>query len=284
MPVYYVFARTMLFSTCGVVRALMPKIETLIEIALEAGAEILAVYAEDFAVAIKPDASPVTEADTRAEAIILARLGELAPDVPVIAEEATAAGIVPVIAETFFLVDPLDGSKEFIARNGEFTVNIALITDGVPVMGVVYAPALGRIWWGVESQGAHAAEVVDGVLGAAVKLSCQPCGPEGFRVVASRSHAAPEVTAYLETVAVADYVAAGSSLKFCMLAQGQADLYPRFSRTMEWDTAAGDAVLRAAGGHVRTLDEKLLSYGKRDQADDTDFANPPFIASVTARR
>ncbi|MCD7059162.1 3'(2'),5'-bisphosphate nucleotidase CysQ [Pelagibacterium xiamenense] len=255
-----------------------PDTNALIGLAIEAGAEILKVYGGDFTVAIKDDSSPVTEADVRAEAIILAGLSTIAPDVPVVAEESVSAGRVPEHADAFFLVDPLDGSKEFISRNGEFTVNIALIENGVPVFGVVYAPALGHIWWGGEGEGAFHATVVDGVATGAAKIACQPCGTSGFRVVGSRSHGTPELDTYLKTVEVADFVSVGSSLKFCLLAEGRADLYPRFGRTMEWDTAAGDAVLRAAGGRVRTLGDEPLVYGKRDQADDTDFANPFFIA------
>lgn len=258
----------------------MLKTESLLELAIKAGEEILDVYGQDFAVTIKDDNSPVTDADTRAEAVIIEGLEALAPGVPVVAEEAVAAGDTPPSCHTFFLVDPLDGSKEFVSRNGEFTVNIALVSDGKPVLGVVYAPALGRIWWGGIGEGAHRGEVADGKIVNVRPIACAPCGTKGLRVVGSRSHSTPEFESYLKTVDVADFVAAGSSLKFCLLAEGEADLYPRFGRTMEWDTAAGDAVLRAAGGQVKTLDEADLVYGKRDQSGDTDFANPFFIASV----
>ena len=213
--------------------------------------------------------------------MILHGLERFAPDIPVVAEEAVADGAVPQTGERFFLVDPLDGSKEFISRNGEFTVNIALIEHGAPVMGVVYAPALGRIWWGTVGTGAYAATVRDNALHDPKPVACMPCAGKGMRVVASRSHASPQLDNYLKDIDVADYVPAGSSLKFCLLAEGSADLYPRMGRTMEWDTAAGDAILRAAGGHVATLDDVPLSYGKRNQPDDTDFANPPFVASTT---
>lgn len=253
-------------------------LDALIDAALAAGAEIMAVYAGDFAVIEKPDATPVTEADLRAEAVILARLEAIAPGVPVVAEEAAAAGIVPEIADRFFLVDPLDGSKEFIARNGEFTVNIALVEHGVPVAGVVYAPALGTIWWGEAGRGAFAATTAGGGMSAPRAIACGPCAPDGMRVVGSRSHAGSAEADYLKTIPVAAVVTAGSSLKFCLLAEGRADLYPRFGRTMEWDTAAGDAILRAAGGTVETLDSRPLAYGKRNQQGETDFANPHFIA------
>ena len=253
-------------------------IDALLDAALAAGREIMSVYAGDFSVVEKPDATPVTEADLRAEAVILARLAKLAPGIPVVAEEAAAAGEVPEVAGRFFLVDPLDGSREFIARNGEFTVNIALVEHGVPTLGVVHAPALGTIWWGETGKGAFAATVTDGELSEPRAIACGPCGPEGMRVVGSRSHAAPAEADYLKTIPVAALVAAGSSLKFCLLAEGRADLYPRFGRTMEWDTAAGDAILRAAGGTVETLDSQPLAYGKRNRPGEADFANPHFIA------
>lgn len=256
----------------------MPRLDDLLAIALKAGEDILSVYAQDFSVAFKDDASPVTEADTRAEAIILEGLARIAPDIPVVAEECVAAGIVPPPSLRFFLVDPLDGSKEFISRNGEFTVNIALIENGAPVEGIVYAPALGRIWWGAVGEGAFSASVEGDTIGPAQPLAVISCGDNAMRVVGSRSHKTPELDDYLGTVAVADFLAAGSSLKFCLVAEGKADLYPRFGRTMEWDTAAGDAVLRAAGGCVRTLDGALLTYGKRNLPHDSDFANPHFIA------
>lgn len=246
-------------------------------IMLAAGAEIMRIYVTDFAVVTKGDASPVTEADQKAEAIILSGLKHIAPGIPVIAEEEAAAGRFPTTAGTFFLVDPLDGTKEFISKNGEFTVNIALIEDGKPVLGAVYAPALGKIWWGSVGKGAFMAEVKEGVVGEARAISVrQPQG--GLIAVGSRSHGGAETQAYLEAFTVADFVAAGSSLKFCLIAEGRADIYPRMGRTMEWDTAAGDAILRAAGGRVETLDGQPLRYGKRFQDNDGDYANPHFVA------
>jgi sulfate adenylyltransferase subunit 2/3'(2'), 5'-bisphosphate nucleotidase len=246
-------------------------------IMLAAGAEIMRIYATDFAVVTKGDASPVTEADQRAEAIILAGLKHIAPGIPVIAEEEAAAGRFPTTAGTFFLVDPLDGTKEFISKNGEFTVNIALIEDGRPGLGAVYAPALGRIYWGAAGKGAFMADVTDDVIGEARPIHVrQPEG--GLIAVGSRSHGGAETQEYLKAYEVADFVAAGSSLKFCLIAEGRADIYPRMGRTMEWDTAAGDAVLRAAGGRVETLDGQPLTYGKRFQDNDGDYANPHFVA------
>lgn len=255
----------------------MIELAFLVETAIAAGAKILDIYQGDFAVAIKADNSPVTVADTAAEAIILAALAERFPSIPVVAEEATAAGQVPQTGERFFLVDPLDGSKEFISRNGEFTVNIALIESGEPVAGVVYAPALCKIWWGARGAGSLEAAVVDGKPIDPKPISARPAnGP--LAAIGSRSHGSGEGHPLLARYDIGCFVSAGSSLKFCMIAAGDADLYPRFGRTMEWDTAAGDAILRAAGGHVECLDGSPLRYGKRHQSDESDFANPHFLA------
>ncbi|HSN73185.1 MAG TPA: 3'(2'),5'-bisphosphate nucleotidase CysQ [Steroidobacteraceae bacterium] len=243
-------------------------LEALIAIAEAAGREILAVYATDFTSRAKQDASPVTEADERAEALILQRLRELTPDVPIVSEEAHAAGVVPRIGERFWLVDPLDGTKEFISRNGEFTVNVALIEQQRPVLGVVHAPVLGRSYAGRVQAGAF---VRDGQHDH--EIHCRRPPEEGVTVVSSRSHGDPDALArFLAGREVAASRQAGSSLKFCLLAAGEADLYPRFGRTMEWDTAAGQAVLVAAGGHVTDLDGAELLYGKQG------FANPQFVA------
>jgi 3'(2'), 5'-bisphosphate nucleotidase len=250
----------------------------LTPIMLAAGAEILRIYATDFAVTDKSDTSPVTEADQRAEAIILENLKRLAPDIPVVAEEEAAAGRVPSTTTRFFLVDPLDGTKEFISRNGEFTVNIALVENGEPVTGAVYAPALGKLYWGGRDEGAFMADVVDGRLVQASPIRVRPAPANGLSAVGSRSHGGEETQKYLEAFTIADFVAAGSSLKLCLLAEGKADIYPRMGRTMEWDIAAGDAILRAAGGRVETLDGQALAYGKRNQINDSDFANPHFVA------
>jgi 3'(2'),5'-bisphosphate nucleotidase len=190
-----------------------------------------------------------------------------------------AQGDDPAHAARFFLVDPLDGTKEFISRNGEFTVNIALIENGEPVAGVVYAPAAGRVFWGECGAGAHEARVANGQLNAGSTRTIMVAARQArTRVVASRSHLDDQTRSYLEALGDCEIVSAGSSLKFCLLAAGEADLYPRFGRTMEWDTAAGHAVLAAAGGHVTTADGAPFKYGKRDRA----YANPAFIASAHA--
>ncbi len=217
----------------------------------------------------KGDGSPVTVADEQAEKLILEGLARIAPDIPVVAEESVAAGRFPPASDRFFLVDPLDGTKEFLDRNGDFTVNIALIEQGRPILGIVHLPATGVTFAGEVGKGASRD-------GTAIHVGT-PDGP--LKVLASRSHMSDETKVWLEQFDVGELVSAGSSLKFCRVAEGAADLYPRLGRTMEWDTAAADAVLRAAGGRVCTLDGADLVYGKRDQADDSDFANPWFVAT-----
>lgn len=245
----------------------------VIDAAREAGTAILSVYATDFEVRGKDDASPVTAADEAAEAVILAALARCAPDIPAISEEAAAKGEAPEAGQRFWLVDPLDGTKEFIRRNGEFTVNIALVEQGRPVMGVVLAPALDRLYAGRELPDGGFEAFVES-RGERRAIRCREVPAEGLTVVSSRSHGdAAALDAFLAGRRVAACVNAGSSLKLCLVAAGQADLYPRLGRTMEWDIAAGHAVLRAAGGEVRTLDGEPLRYGK------PGLDNPHFVAS-----
>jgi 3'(2'), 5'-bisphosphate nucleotidase len=236
---------------------------------LSAGAAILEVYAAAFAVEQKADASPVTRADRLAEAILAAELGAAAPDVAIIAEEHCAAHGLPSAApERFWLVDPLDGTKEFIRRNGEFTVNIALIERGRPRLGVVHAPAQGMTFW---AGNGRAWRQRSGA--AAEAISAEPVPARGARIVHSRSHVdEAALAAYIAKLPDARPRLCGSSLKFGLIAASEADLYPRFGRTMEWDTAAGQAVLEAAGGSVTALDGTPLTYGK------PGFVNPDFIA------
>jgi len=244
-------------------------IEEIRSIALRAGSAILEVYAQDFAVERKADASPVTRADQLAEAIIIEALHRITPEIPVVAEELAAAGGLPAAAAAcFWLVDPLDGTKEFIARNGEFTVNIALVEERRPVLGVVHAPALDVTYWAADGcafrrRGSDAAK----------PISARTVPDRGATVLHSRSHVdEAQLAAYVAALPEAERRISGSSIKFCLLACGEADLYPRFGRTMEWDTAAGQAVLEAAGGAVETRDGRPLAYGK------PGFANPDFIA------
>jgi 3'(2'), 5'-bisphosphate nucleotidase len=244
---------------------LLPK---LLAVADRAGAVILEHYAGELEVARKADRSPVTVADEEAERVILDALRELTPDIPVIAEEAVARGEIPAVrGGRFWLVDPLDGTREFISKNGEFTVNVALVEGDQPLLGVVTAPAKGWAWWGAAGKGAFRRED-----GEATPIRVRPRPQQGVVAVASRSHRDAETDAWLAERGIADTVSAGSSLKFCLVAEGKADVYPRFGTTMEWDTAAGHAVLRAAGGRVVTVDGKPFVYGK------PGFKNPGFIA------
>jgi 3'(2'), 5'-bisphosphate nucleotidase len=247
--------------------ALLPEIERA---AREAGAAIMSVYATDFEARTKEDSSPVTDADEAAEALILERLPSLTPDIPVVAEEAAAAGNVPDVGDgPFWLVDPLDGTKEFLKRNGEFTVNIALIDQRAPVLGVVYLPAPDRLYAGIVGTGAWRRDT----LGASPIQTRMPPS-EGLTVVGSRSHGdASAMEAFLEGRPVAEMKPAGSSLKFCLVAEGAADVYPRLGRTMEWDVAAGHAVLAAAGGRVTLTDGAPFTYAK-----NAIFENPHFVA------
>jgi len=258
--------------------AMNPILHTFEKAALLAGEAILDVYRAGPNASYKADQSPVTEADERAEAIILAELERLHPEIPVVAEESVAAGLIPDIRDrTFILVDPLDGTKEFVNRREDFTVNIALIENGVPVLGVVYAPALSVAFLGC-SDGAVKL-TIDGHLKVTDRKAIAARSAETPPVaVASRSHNSAETEAFLRASGATDIQCIGSSLKFCLLAEGVADLYPRFGRTMEWDTAAGDAVLRAAGGLTVGLDGQPLRYGKTNASGTIDFVNPDFIS------
>ena len=249
-------------------------LDAVTAIAQEAGRAIMEVYAERIHVTHKDDKSPVTAADHAAEAIILRGLHALDPVYPVIAEEEMAAGREPNTREgVFWLVDPLDGTKEFIKKNGEFTVNIALIVKDRPLLGVVGAPAFDRLWRGLQApDGAIAEEIAKG---ATKPIATRPTPAKGRTIFASRSHASwknHDLEDFIEQFVIAERKEAGSSLKFCLIAAGEADLYPRFGPTMEWDTAAGQAVLEAAGGSVTTVEGAPFRYGK------PGFRNPHFVA------
>ena len=239
-----------------------------LSLARDAGDVIMEIYNTNFEVRSKDDDSPVTEADELAEALIRARLEDAYTDIPFIGEEAYAAGHRPDISSgLFWLVDALDGTKEFVHKRGEFTVNIALIEDGTPIFGVVHAPAKERIFWGSLEHGAFGA---DGDA-APRKIQTREPNPDGITVVASRSHRSGE-DEFLKQFNVKDTVNAGSSLKFCLVAAGEADMYPRMGPTSEWDTAAGHAVLLAAGGELTQFDGSPFVYGK------DNIRNPHFIA------
>ncbi len=242
-------------------------------LALSAGDAIMRIYGTDFEITSKDDASPVTEADRAADAIIVAGLEKSFPDIPVVTEER-AASHAAASGDRFFLVDPLDGTREFISRNGEFTVNIALIENGAPTLGVVYAPAADRLFY-TRADGTATEE--SGPRGDVMPSDCRAVSVRtadnaALRVVASRSHRDQATDDYIGRYSVETFCSAGSSLKFCLIATGEADLYPRLGRTMEWDTAAGHAVLAAAGGKVDRLDGGALLYGK------TELENPHFVA------
>ena len=237
----------------------------------EAGAAIMAIYAGEHAVEFKDDRSPLTAADKAAHAIILAGLKALTPAIPVLSEEGRD---IPYAERRewprFWLVDPLDGTKEFLKRNGEFTVNIALIEHGRPVFGLVGVPAQDKVYWGVAGLGSWLAKGDE----APRAICVRPAAPaSGLTVVQSRSHPSPELADYLAGIKVAEAVAVGSALKFCIVAEGHADLYPRLGPTMEWDTAAGHAVVAGAGGRVTTLDGQPLQYNKES------LLNPYFLVS-----
>ena len=243
-------------------------------LALEAGDKIMEVYeGPDFEVKSKSDQSPVTLADEAADAIISAGLREQFPDVTLITEEQSDSHALS--ASTFLIVDPLDGTKEFVQRRGDFTVNIAYVEEGVPLRGIVYAPAKGRLFY-TQANGTAVEEIgpfAKDTVGSLVRISVSTPDQAALRVVASKSHRDAATDAYIGKYSIADMTSAGSSLKFCLVATGEADLYPRLGRTMEWDTAAGDAVLRGAGGHVvRFDDHQPLAYGK------PGWDNPFFIA------
>ncbi len=248
----------------------------LAAIAAEAGTRILAIRARPHDITAKADGSPLTEADLAAEEIIAAGLAQAAPGIPVVSEEA-ADRPAPPASGPFLLVDPLDGTREFLGPSGEFTVNIALIEGGAPVAGVVYAPALGRIWIGIGGLGAQAADLPPGACfapEACRPIQARPCPATGWTAVASRSHLDPETEAFLSRLPIGARRSIGSSLKFCLVAEGEADVYPRFGPTMEWDTAAGQAVLEAAGGRVETPEGAPFRYGKAGQG----WRNGAFVA------
>ncbi len=251
--------------------------DQLARIALDAGALIMEIYATDFDVDRKDDSSPVTEADQKAETLILKGLADADPDLYVIAEEAMAAGQMPEHGARFALVDPLDGTREFINKNGQFTVNIAIIENGKPVMGVVFAPAMNRLFVAESPTSAWQAEARPGdpvpASDARLPLQIRKAPEAGLTAIASKSHRSPETDQFLGKFKVAEVISAGSSLKLCLVGAGEADIYPRMGRTMEWDTAAGHAVAQAAGASVLTDDGTPLRYGKRERGYD----NPHFI-------
>ncbi len=256
----------------------------LAEAAVAAGPAVMQIYERGCDIDLKSDGSPVTLADRRAEAIICERLARAVPPLPVVAEESASAGNPLTIGERFLLVDPLDGTREFIAHNGEFTINVALVDRGRPTAGAVYAPAIGRLWFGGDHAFVCEAPVAaHAPLGAPRRRVHTRPAPPALVALASRSHGDAQTEAFLEGLPIAERRSAGSSLKFCLIAEGLADVYPQFAPTMEWDTAAADAVLRAAGGVVLDASGNPLAYGKIDH----DLRNGGFVAwgdAAAARR
>lgn len=244
-------------------------IEQVCQIARDAGAAIMQVYDGDHAVEYKKDLSPLTAADKASHEVIASGLEQFLPTVPVLSEEGAE---VPYAErkqwEQFWLVDPLDGTKEFIKRNGEFTVNIALIENGQPVLGVVYVPVQDRMYWGIAGEGAWMQQGQADTQSIHVR---KPDNEKGLTVVMSRSHPSKELEEYLYGINVAEALPVGSSLKLCVVAEGKADIYPRLGPTMEWDTAAGHAVVVAAGGLVKKTNGHPLTYNKEE------LLNPYFI-------
>jgi 3'(2'), 5'-bisphosphate nucleotidase len=248
------------------------------DLVTQAGALAMAVFTRpEIQARVKGDDSPVTEADERVEAHLLAALARALPGVPVIAEETAARGALAPHGDVFLLVDPIDGTREFLSRSGEFTINVALVAGAAPVAGAVAAPALGRVWFG-GGGAAHTAAAAPGARlpapGDWLALRPRPAPRDGLTALVSRSHLDAQTQAFVARLPVAERLSVGSSLKFCALAEGRADVYPRFGPTMEWDTAAGDAVLRAAGGAVLDEAGAPLRYGKRAAA----YRNGPFVA------
>ena len=255
----------------------------LVHIALEAGKIIMPYYeAKSKNISLKCDGSPVTLADQEAETYITEQLHREFKDIPIIAEEAVAKGTIPAFSNRFFLVDPLDGTKEFINGRDEFTVNIALIEDKISVMGVIYAPALGLLYCGSKTEQAQMASLNKNNTLNWKKISVpipQAINDQThYRILTSKSHLTSDTATYLKKLPIAEKIEIGSSLKFCKIADGTADIYPRLGPTMEWDTAAGDAIVKAAGGYVTCLDGTALLYGKtRSSGYREDFLNPDFI-------
>jgi 3'(2'), 5'-bisphosphate nucleotidase len=250
----------------------------LARLAIEAGACIMHHFETGTVAEQKADSSPVTAADREAEAIIEAGLKAHYPDVQIIGEEACEHGVPDSLSSVFFLLDPLDGTKEFVNRRKDFTVNIGLIIDNQPVAGVIYAPAHNTLYLsGADSAFMAEFEITDTFDASKLRpINTRPTPADGLTVIASKSHMSPETKAFVDTLQVSEMISAGSSLKFCLLAAGKADIYPRHGRTMEWDTAAGHAILNSAGGGVSNLDGTEFTYGKLERGLD----NPYFIATA----
>ena len=252
--------------------------QALCQMALDAGAVIMDHYRAGVAEETKADKSPVTQADRDAEILLEAALRKIAPEIQVIGEEACAETVPDRLDEMFFLLDPLDGTRDFVAKRDNFTVNIGLIKGQYPIAGVIYAPVHELLYFSGTDGAYRLAIAPDGALNIsqAEKLNTQKADPSGLRVIASRSHRGEQTDQMIASLNVKETIATASSYKFCLLAEGTADFYPRYGRTMEWDTAAGQAILEAAGGIVTTEDGDRFTYGKLARGLD----NPSFIAAA----
>lgn len=253
-------------------------IEALLPSVITAGKVILNIRERGHVVETKPDFSPVTEADRSAEAIILGALAKHAPEIPIVAEEEVAAGRIPEVDATFFAVDALDGTRDFIRGGSDFTVNVGLVRDGRAVAGIIGAPALSQLWIGTVGLGARRLSIEDdGSTDEPIQV--RKPAEDGLDIVASRHHRTPETDDFIARFPDSRVVAAGSSLKLVTIAEGKADLYPRLGPTSQWDIAAGDAVLTAAGGSVLDMDGQPLAYGPRASHVPHPFLNPWFVAT-----
>ena len=252
--------------------------QALCQMALDAGAVIMTHYRNGVAEETKADKSPVTQADRDAEVLLETALAELAPGIQVIGEEACAEAVPETLEEVFFLLDPLDGTRDFVARKDNFTVNIGLVAGDTAVAGVIYAPVHEKLYFSGPDSAFTLEVAPDGALdiSAARAIRTNAIKPDGIKVIASRSHRGEKTDALISRLNVSETIAAASSYKFCLVAEGTADFYPRFGRTMEWDTAAGQAILEAAGGIVTEEDGAPLRYGKLGRGLD----NPSFIAAA----
>ena len=255
-------------------------LEALLPVVLAAGRIEMNYFDAGVEVQIKADATPVTVADHEAEVVLVDGLNKVAPGVPVIAEESVAAGKVPETGSEFFLVDPLDGTRAFIANKPDFTINIGLVRDNQPIFGIIYAPALGKFFATLSPEDAVEADIAPDSQGERLSdytfrpLLARDPDPNALVAFTSRSHAAHDTDEFLNRLPITETKKASSSLKFCLIARGEADLYARLGQTSEWDTAAGQAILTAAGGSVTTLDGAPLAYGKRSEG----YINPHFVA------
>ncbi len=248
-------------------------IGNLIEISKNAGDAIMDIYESEFNVDIKSDKSPLTKADILSNKIICQSLEQITPDIPILSEESSNIQYQKRLEwRQYWLVDPLDGTKEFIKKNGEFTTNIALISENRPILGVIHAPAINETFWGSNEIGAY--QLIGDSLSSKKRISVSKQGNDELRIVSSRSHPSGDLKKLLDKLEKYKLVNIGSSLKFCLVAKGEADCYPRFGPTCEWDTAAGEIIAQSAGANIVNLENKVIEYNQKE-----DYLNPYFLVS-----